>query len=425
MALKRIDVGDLCMGMYVAQLDRPWLESDFLFQGFRIQDEETLRKLRSSCRHVLIDLEKGYSGPADSNSRPSPPPLARESSPPPRPTPEFVPLEPDFRKGMIQAYRYRERATRFLSGVLENARSGKRVETGAVGHVVDGLIKSIKVNVNASMWLNSLRQRHEHSASHCANVAVVALAFANYLGYRDADLAAIGIGAVLHDVGLMRLPKHLLDKPDRLSPHEQAELQNHPIEGCRMMERSGQLPEMALNVIRYHHERVNGQGYPAGLRGQQIPREALVVAIADVYDSMITDRPYRTPFSPHSSLTMLKQLSETDFGSKLVQEFMSCIGIYPINSVVQLNNHSIAMIVGHTRRTRLRPEVMLLKNHEGRSYKNWPIVDIDKRSQMKGGDQWQILRVVSPEDYGINLARVSEAYIDRMYPSEHSEAKQA
>jgi len=419
MTLKRMDVDELQIGMYVAQLDRPWLESGFLFQGFRIHDGPMLERVRSTCRHVYIDLEKGYQGPNQSIRKPPPDSLPKKPSPEPSERPaEIIPEEPDFRKGLVQAYRHRERATRYLGTVVENARSGKRVETESVNQVVNGLIKSVKVNVNASMWLNNLKRRHEHSATHCANVAVVALAFAHYLGYRGKDLSAIGIGAVLHDVGLMRLSRKLLDKPGELSPAEQQELQDHPTAGYRLMQRSGDLPEMALNIIRYHHERVNGKGYPEGLSGSQIPREALVVAIADVYDAMISERPYRTPFSPHSSLTMIKQLSETDFGPKLVQQFMSCIGIYPINSVVQLNNFSIAMVVGHTHRTRLRPEVMLLKNHEGKTYRHWPVLDIDKRSEKGDSEQWQIFRVVSPEDYGVDLAKVCEAYIDRMYPRE-------
>lgn len=418
MALKRVDVGDLKLGMYVAELDRPWEDSPFLFQGFRIEEDSELRQLRDICQWVAIDPERGYDGPALSSS---PAPSSSSASSGAISTrsgaSDPLPREPDLRKAVAPIYQSRQQATSYLDQMLQGIREGKPVDTASAAQVVDGLARSVQLNVNAAMWLNSLKQRHEHSANHCTNVAVVSLAFARHLGYEGQALIEIGIGALLHDVGLMRLPVALLDKPDRLTPEEEAQLREHPTVGKNILAQGGQISRTAMNIICHHHERINGKGYPAGLSGSQVPREALVVALADVYDAMTTDRPYRRSSSPHGTLNVLKQLSETDFGTDLVQEFMSCIGIYPISSVVQLNNGSIAMVVGHNRRTRLRPEVMVLKNAQGRMYKEWPLMDLDKRIAMKDGDQWQIMRVVSPKDFDVDVARVTEAYVDRLYQS--------
>jgi HD-GYP domain-containing protein (c-di-GMP phosphodiesterase class II) len=416
MELKPVDVRDLRIGMYVAELDRPWVGSPFLFQGFRIESEEDLRKLQASCRYVKIDPERGYDGPAMKQSDTPPPrPIVHEVKPKAASSPELQPHEPDFRKALTQVYQYRERASSFMDNVVKSIREGKRPDASSATHVVKGLTHAVQLNLNASMWLNSLKRRHEHSASHCTNVAVVSLAFAHHLGYEGQDLIDIGVGALLHDVGLMRLPVHLLDKPGKLTDEEEKELREHATEGERLMQRSGKLSPMVLNIIRCHHERINGQGYPQGLSGEQIPQEAMIVALADVYDAMTTERPYRIASSPHNSMNVLKQLATTDFKPKLVQDFMSCIGIYPIGSVVQLNNGSVALVVGHTRKSRIRPEVMLLKNGKGQTYRDWPLLDIDKRSELRDGEQWQIMRVVDPAKFKIDVARVTEAYVDRLY----------
>jgi HD-GYP domain-containing protein (c-di-GMP phosphodiesterase class II) len=419
MALKKVDVHDLKLGMYVADLDRPWMESPFLFQGFRIEQDTELKQLRETCKWVMIDPERGYDGPAMSDApRPAPSPsttstVVRGASG----AAELTPKEPDIRKAVGPIYQARQRAAGYLDQVLQGIREGKPVDTASAGAVVDGLTRSVQLNVNAAMWLNNLKKRHEDSANHCTNVAVVSLAFAHHLGYEGDQLVQIGVGALLHDVGLMRLPVELLNKPDKLTQEEEAELRKHPLVGQKIVESSGDISKTAMNIILHHHERLNGKGYPAGLSGSQIPREALVVALADVYDAMTSERPYKRSSSPHGTLNVLKQLSETDFGTDLVQQFMSCIGIYPISSVVQLNNGSIAMVVGHSRRTRLRPEVMVLKNAQGRMYKDWPLMDLDKRIAMKDGEQWQIMRVVSPKDFDVDVARVTEAYVDRLYQS--------
>jgi putative nucleotidyltransferase with HDIG domain len=425
MPRKKIEVHALRHGMYVAELDRPWLDSPFAFQGFFIQSDRDLQRLRETCEYVFIDLDRSReseplvgSPPAAGSMR-----VQREARAEPNPAPptvkenasELVPWEPEFQDAVVKAHACRAQATGFLDRALDSARAGERIQVEDVNSAVSSLIESIHVNVNATMWLNHLKRRDRHSADHCANVAVVALAFAHYLGYRDDELAAIGTGALLHDIGLMRLPDRLLNKPGELSIMERDEIREHPAAGIEMMHEAGELPLMALNIIRHHHERVNGSGYPDGLSGDAIPREALVVAIADVYDALITERPYRTSLSPHSSLTKIKQLSDTDFGSELTDAFMSCIGLYPISSVVELRNGVLAMVVGHTRKNRTRPEVMLLKDAKEQPYRDRPVINLDRRAEQRDGEQWMIRRVVDARQYGIDIEKFTIVYLDRLF----------
>lgn len=422
MATKKVDVRDLKQGMYVARLDRPWEDTPFLFQGFRIEKDEDLSQLRSLCRYVHIDPELGYDGPALETRQPPPENKPAPRPAPKKPAPELLPEEPDLKRALPRVYQYRQKATGFLDNVLKEIRAKKAVNTASAAHVVDGLVRSVQLNLNASLWLNSLKARHEHSANHCTNVGVVALAFAHHLGYSGQKLVDIGIGALLHDVGLMRLPVRLLDKPGKLTPEEEKELQEHTEQGERLLQRNGAISPTVLNIVRHHHERVNGRGYPDGLSGKQVPEEAMIVALADIYDAMTTERPYKTPSSPHGSMNVIRRLADSDFPPFLVQEFMTCIGIYPISTLVQLNNGSVALVVGHTRKTRLRPEVMLLKNGKGQTYRDWPLVDLDGLNNVRNPEQWQIMRVVDPGHYGIDIAKVTQVYMDRLYGGEKTES---
>ncbi len=416
MPTKPVDVQDLKLGMYVAKLDRPWTDSPFLFQGFRIENEDELGQLRQHCRYVYIDPELGYDGPRFERNKPKPsgktePRVATGS----KTGEELLPREPELRQAIPQVYQYRRQAIGFLDNVLKQVRADQSVNTGAAGHVVEGLLRSVQLNLNASMWLNNLKRRHEHSATHCTNVAVVALAFAHHLGYTGQKLIDVGIGALLHDIGLMRLPTELLDKPEKLSAEEEREMREHPESGSRLIARRDEVSSTVLNIIRYHHERVDGSGYPDGLSGKQVPEEAMIVALADIYDAMTTERPYKTPASPHGSMNIIRQLADSHFPPSLVQAFMSCIGIYPIGTVVQLNNGVVALVVGHTRRTRLRPEIMLLKHRDGQVFRTQPLLDLDKIGSDRNPEQWQILRVVNPKDFGVDVARATEIYVDRLY----------
>lgn len=412
----KVPVKRLIPGMYVAELDRPWTETPFLFQGFYIRGDEEIQALHKHCRYVFVDAEKGYSPPNPDAYK------HEQGDEPERPLVLFpragrdnLPREPDFERSIPRIQERRRKTTDFLDKVVNQARTGERVPVEAATGVVHGLVQSIDLNVNATMWLNNLRRRHSHTADHCANVAVLSLAFAEYLGYEGEELAAIGLGALLHDVGLMRLDTQMLDKPDDLELHELQEIREHPAQGHRLMQRSGQLPEISANIIRFHHERVSGDGYPEGLKGQAIPKEALIVAIADVYDSLTTDRPYQDPLSPNASLSVIQHSGETSFGAELTRHFMSCIGIYPVSSVVELQNGSLGMVVGHTRKTRVRPEVMLLRDGRGREYKGWPILNLDQKAGEEDGDQWLIMRVVDPGEHDVDVAKVTQNYLDRQY----------
>jgi len=426
---KKVSVDDLAIGMYVAELDRSWLDSPFLFQGFAIESDDDLKQLRECCEHVFIDLEQGDD--VSVTARPvdrKPPPTTRsqvtyapgasgESAAMGSPGVAELHAEPSLSKALPEVNRVRQRATRFMDRLMSDIAKGRPLDAAEASEVVKELSRAVSLNVDASMWLNIIRHQHEYTAAHCVNVSVLALAFATYLGYEGEALETVGMGALMHDIGLIRMPKEILDKKAELLPEEMAQLRRHPLEGYRLLSPVSGIPPQVLDIIKYHHERIDGSGYPEGLSGDAIPREVLIVAIADMYEAMTSERPYARSMSPHGTVSVIRRVSPSAFGAGLVDEFMRFIGIYPVSTVVELNNHALGMVVSHTRQTRLKPVLIMLIKPDRSLFENFPLLDLSHTSEKRNPEEWQIMRVVDPTDYGLDVGKITAIYLDRLIAS--------
>ncbi len=144
--------------------------------------------------------------------------------------------------------------------------------------------------------------------THAINVAVYAIGLARFVGITDhQELRSIGFGAILHDVGKVRVPKKLLNKRTALSTKEWAIMRQHPAWGKEILSAAADLPESALTIVVQHHERLDGSGYPEGIVGEQLHQHSMIVALVDAYDAMTSRRPYRIAHTPFSALSILKR----------------------------------------------------------------------------------------------------------------------
>jgi len=287
------------MGMYVSELDRPWLGTPFLFQGFEIQTDEELEQLRALCRYVYV--LSGDSLVAHTLRRTKPltamPQAARSatirkpveyavtetssrdiprSGSPPSRYADQTPVEEELQ----QAVEFERSARETIYSILDDARLGRSVDTPRAKIVVGQMTESVIRNPDALVWLTHLKKKHEYTALHSLRVCVLALALGRHLGYGPEKLNILGLGALLHDIGKLHVPIEILDKPEALTREEFEIMKLHVPNGLKILENAEGIPPAALEVVGRHHERYNGNGYAFGLSGDDIGEFGLISAIA-------------------------------------------------------------------------------------------------------------------------------------------------
>jgi len=398
--LRKIPVDQLTQGMYVSELDRPWLDTPFLFQGFFIRSDAELEQLRSSCDYVYVDpLRVAQDMPTATRRRP---PATREApvghlSAGERRYPRQIPLERELKS----ARAVRQRARSFIDTVFEDVRSGRRPDLTEVRQVVSGMVESIVRNPDAQMCLAQLKHRDEYTAQHSVNVCVLTVAFGRHLGVALPELNLLGMGALLHDIGKLRTPLEILNKPARLTADEFAVMREHPVHGRNILEAIPGMPAEVVDVAFAHHERLHGHGYPRGLVGNELSSWSKIVAIVDVYDAITSDRAYHDGLPATQALTKMYAWRERDFDPELMEQFIQCIGIYPIGALVELTSGEVGVVLSINPRLRLRPKVMLSRDAQGRPYFPARIVDLAEFVDRDDGP-YAIQRVLEPGACGID-----------------------
>lgn len=408
MIKKKLEVDHLEIGQYVAELDRPWAETAFPFQGFVVSSAEDIEKLRSTCRYVYVeDAQKDVSD--DRTIRRSI--NVRPASNPNQSRSEWQRIASEerrvsFKRELDRAHAVRKRTRQYVDTLLAEVRFGKAIDTVSAKRAVADIVDSVLSDTDAALWLTQLKQAHKYTAQHCVNVSVLAVAFGAHLGYPRDQLEIIGLGALLHDVGKMKIPVHILEKPGRLTPAEFEIMKRHAVEGYELL-KAAALPAQVLQIVRFHHERISGKGYPDGLSGDQIPTSVLITAICDVYDALTSDRVYRHGIPPDQGLSAMFQMAPSDFGNALVHEFIKCIGIYPVGSLVELATGAIGVVMTKDPQYKLRPVVMLLRDGKGKDYHPRRFVSLAGQATLEPRRDWSVVRVLDPKRHDIDLHQVA------------------
>lgn len=399
----KLRVSDVSTGMYVAELDRPWLESPFLFQGFTVESRRELSQLRESCQFVYVDPERSRTdlqskirrvaivdqGAANDAHSAEPPADQRFRA---------------FKRELARALDIREKTRQYVDVLLDDARLGKHVSMQGVRTVVTELLDTILINPAATLWLVQLRDKDEHTAIHCVNTSVLSMIFARHEGHSREEIEAVGMGALLHDIGKVRVPRSVLMKEGPLNRDDWSLMHTHPEQGYRLLKQSDGISEQVRTIVHQHHERLDGSGYPSRLVDRQIDPLALLVGLVDAYDAMTGDWPNSPPMSPHKALAQLRRDGGSQFGVERIERFIRCLGIYPIGTVVSLTTGAKGIVVSHNRSSRLKPVLMMVEDPRGNPYRKRPLVDLATRHPESSG-QWQIQQAIDPLEFGDDRLR--------------------
>ncbi len=418
----RIDTQQLKIGMYVCELDRPWRETPFLFQGFEIRSEEELKTLQQYCRTVFVIATDAdmLALPTHPNVRPDLLKSLADTAPGKTSVAsiEQAMLKLNNHPGARSVYADQTTLEEEIHNVKDiytgacaltqelmwEAKFGRSLDVPGARQIMSRMVESALRNPDALICFAQLKKKDEYSAMHGLRVSILSLVFGRQLGLPPAELEMLGLGALLLDIGKMKIPSDILNKPTSLTGDELALVRQHVPWGVEILEKTNQVPTMALEVARRHHERYDGSGYGEHLKGDAIGTFGMIAGILDYYDAVTSDRAYREGIAAHAALRKMYEGRGSLFNPELTEKFIQCIGIYPIGSVVELNTGEIGVVAAHNRAHRLKPRVVLVQRADKTPYPEMPVVSLVNRKN-PDGHTCEIERVLEPADCGIDPAR--------------------
>lgn len=232
--------------------------------------------------------------------------------------------------------------------------------TSAANSISNDLMKAISENDAIAVDISTLKVSDEYTFKHSVDVASMSMIIAKKQGMDQKQVYQIGISGLLHDLGKSEIPNEVLNKPGKLTDEEFTIMKNHPLFGYNILKDKADIaPEVKMGVLQ-HHEKTNGRGYPLGLDNQRIHLYARILSVADIYDALVTERPYKNAFSPRDAVEMIMAMTgELDFG--MIQSFLDSVILYPVDSVVSLSTGERAKVVQNNPGYPMRPKVVALK----------------------------------------------------------------
>lgn len=432
-----IPVGELKLGMHVVRLDRPWAETDFLMQGFIIDDAEVINALVSQCVFVYIEgqsvVQGEHSKHAATGQRKEKPGILASTlaginaatkkmtrqqrnpnlnsghSGPPKGKKKISYINKiSTEKALPSAKIAYSSAKNTVNHILDGIRIGRMIDMNdareTVNHIVDGILQ----NKDALAWLTKIKNKDEYTAEHSLNVSILSATFARHLGHDEIDIRKIALGGLLHDVGKAQIPSEILNKEGRFTDEEFQIMKQHPVLGRNLLMSMPKKDHPSIDIAHSHHERIDGTGYPRQLVANQIPYFAKVIAITDTYDAITSSRCYDTGRASMEALDIIYKCKGTQFDDELAIEFIKCIGIYPPGAIVELKTGEVGIVIETNEEHKLKPRILLVLD---RAKKERPqkIINLGFDIKDRSGNVLQIARELTNGSHGVWL----EDYIKR------------
>ncbi|MDR1961086.1 MAG: HD-GYP domain-containing protein [Gracilibacteraceae bacterium] len=249
-------------------------------------------------------------------------------------------------------------AIEHMFSAIENSASAEAVKViKHLDSVVDNLIDSLSYNKGVLINIDDIKSYDDYTYHHSMSVSILSIAIGIALGIPRAKLNKLGQCAVLHDIGKIFVPLEIINKPDKLTPIEFQEIKKHPLHGYSYIKEHGIGSPDVGEIVCNHHEKIDGTGYPRGLKGRDIHVYSRIISVADVYDALTSQRPYRTPSPPSEALEFIMGGCGTAFDYDVVQAFVAKVELYPVGSLVLLSNNETARILSNQKN---RPTVEIL-----------------------------------------------------------------
>ncbi len=250
-------------------------------------------------------------------------------------------------------------------GVWESALTEGRPDVKAAAASIDNLAEAVTENRTALVALAAMKNYDNYTFTHMVNVSILTMAQARALGIEGRLLRELGLAALMHDIGKVRTPKDILNKPSKLDAREFEIMKRHTIDGAAILRETPEMPALAPVVAFEHHLRLDGQGYPDGITRDTLNVATMLCSIADVYDAMRSQREYQEAFPTDRILAVLKRNDGMQFDQHLVRRFVQLMGIYPPGTLVALSDERLAIVIAIHAPSPERPRVRVVFETDG------------------------------------------------------------
>jgi HD-GYP domain-containing protein (c-di-GMP phosphodiesterase class II) len=390
---KTVAVGELKFGMYVAELDRPWTDTPFKFQGFVLENAEQIEILQKHCKVVFVDPDRSEvlaklpaSALAKSAVDLSRTKIAKYA--------EQAPIEKEFATAVRQ---HAASAAALKDAVLAPLTAGGTLDARRVSEAVNGLTESVLRNPDAMLLFTQLKSKGDYTQSHALDSSVYMTVFGRFLEMSREDIALLGHLGLLQDVGKVRVPTGLIEKRERLTEEELAALRKHIEHSGDILRETSGLPSALPELALLHHERHDGSGYPNKLKGKEIGLIGSIAGIVDTFAALTARRPYAEALAPSTALSILYKHRGTLLDGYLVEQFIRCIGIFPLGSVVELNSGETGIVIAQNLAKRLQPRIMVVRDAAGNELRPQKLVDLSREPKTASGEPYRIRKTL---EYG-------------------------
>ncbi|KAB2963462.1 HD-GYP domain-containing protein [Zoogloea sp.] len=401
--LKKIPVSRLKPGMFIQEMCGDWMSHPFWRAQFKLKDAEDLRRIvESGIQHVYIDTGKGIDD-REAVAAEDVKQAVEQEIIAALAVPEAQHVRATVHEELARARKVHEQAHKVVRTMMSDVRLGKAVSLEDAEPVVEAITGSVLRNSGALLGLIGIKNKDDYTFLHSVSVCTLMIAFGRSLGLEGDALRQGGIGGLLHDIGKMKVPDEVLNKPGRLTDAEFDLIRQHPGDGHAVLVNTPGIGPIPLDITRHHHERLDGKGYPDRLAGDQISAMARMAAIVDVYDAITADRCYHKGMPAAEALRKMWEWSADHFDQKLLQAFMRCVGIYPVGSLVRLESGRLGVVVEQNDGSLLTPKLRVFFSTRSNGYIKPEMLDLGRKLGSGGGDR--IVSAEAPDKWGVDPQR--------------------
>ena len=336
--IKKITIDQLVPGMFVHQILEQKGALKVKSQG-RVTSDGVMSVLKKrGVKTLAIDTDKAFKVEERESSS------AAETCPTPTSTDSVKSKKVSLENELVRAEKLHKQGKAIQKLLLASVQKEMPFDASIPKAFSSKLVASVDRNPDALLCLTKIREKDDYLLEHSLNVAILLANFANYLGMSEDEVQDLSYAGFLHDLGKIKIPDEILHKPGRLTDSEMEVMKGHVKHGVDYL-KSTEIAPPLIQAISEHHERLDGLGYPAGTKGDDISQAGRMLAIADMYDALTADRVYKSGMSSQRAFSILMSDAPTRLDQSLVQQFIKCLGVYPVGSLVLLSNDRLAMVL--------------------------------------------------------------------------------